>query len=370
MTAIDEMGARSLKARVPITAKTTLLIAAFFLGGLSAFADDTPPSITQSPQSQVVTAGADVTLSVMATGTSLQYQWTCNGNILPGATSPTLALNNVTADNSGAYRVIVVNSAGLVTSVAADVQVMASALPFADNFADRGIINTASGIGSGTSVGAAKQSGDPQPYPGPIGYTVWLTWVAPADGIAIFNTIGSTFDTVLGIYTGTNLSSLVQVAADDESGGNHTSYVTFNAQAGTAYQIFVGSRNPVGGGAILLQWQLAGAEFSLPTILSLPTNVTTTPGASASLCVQYQSSTSLTVQWYHNGVAIPGANQTCLLRSQLTVDDLGSYQASLASPQWTWFLEPVEIQFNSEGISTVGARKKLFDSIDSPLIGH
>jgi hypothetical protein len=243
-------------------------------------------------------------------------------------------------------------------------------LPFADNFANRGTINSASGIGSGTSRGATKESGDPQPFSGPIGYTVWLTWVAPSSGIAHFNTIGSGFDTVLGVYTGTTLTTLVKVVADDDSGDYHTSAVAFNAQAGTAYQIFVASRDPAGGGAILLQWQVEGTGFSLPTILSRPTNLTTKPGASASLCVQFQSSTTMTVQWYHNGVAIPGANQTCLQWSQLTVDDLGTYEVSLSSPDWTWLLDPAEIQFNSEGVTTVAARNKLFDSINSALVGH
>ena len=37
---------------------------------------------------------------------------------------------------------------------------------------------------------------------------MWISWVAPADGIATFNTAGSTFDTLLGIYTGGDLGNL------------------------------------------------------------------------------------------------------------------------------------------------------------------
>jgi hypothetical protein len=87
------------------------------------------------------------------------------------------------------------------------------------------------------------------------------------------------------------------------------------------------------------------------------------------MCVQFQSAAPLTIQWYLNGQPIPGANQNCLQWSQLTVADLGTYQVSLSSPDWTWSLSPVEIQFNTEGLTTVAARNKLFDSINSALIG-
>ena len=78
----------------------------------------------------------------------------------------------------------------------------------------------------------------------------------------------------------------------------------------------------------------------------------------------------LDIQWYHNGQPIAGANQSCLQWTQLTVADLGTYQVSLSSTAWTWYLDPVEIQFNSEGLNTVAARNKLFDSNNAALIGH
>src|SRR5258706_9153822 len=52
-----------------------------------------------------------------------------------------------------------------------------------------------------------------------------------ANGVATLHTRGSTFDTVLAVYQGSSLGSLVAVAADDDSGGNLTSEVRFNATA-------------------------------------------------------------------------------------------------------------------------------------------
>ena len=91
------------------------------------------------------------------------------------------------------------------------------------------------------------------------------------------------------------------------------------------------------------------------------------PGAAATLSVQYVTSTPVVIQWYRNGQAIPGANQASLQWSQLTVADLGTYQVTLTSAEWTCFVPPAEIQFNSEGASKAGARRKLCDAVNSAL---
>ncbi len=78
------------------------------------------PSITAQPQSQTVSVGGSVTLSVTATGTPpFSYQWRKSGANIPGATGPSLALNNVSASDAGAYTVVVSNAGGSVTSSSA-----------------------------------------------------------------------------------------------------------------------------------------------------------------------------------------------------------------------------------------------------------
>ena len=76
------------------------------------------------------------------------------------------------------------------------------------------------------------------------------------------------------------------------------------------------------------------------------------------------------MKWHRNGQLIAGANQKCLPLTNLTVADLGSYEVELSTADWTWTLKPVEIQFNSEGLTTVGARNKLVDSVGAALIGQ
>ena len=86
------------------------------------------PSITTQPASQTVSAGSNVTFSVVAAGTSpLSYQWKKNGTNITGATSSSLALANVQSADAASYTVTVSNSAGSVTSSAATLTVNAMA---------------------------------------------------------------------------------------------------------------------------------------------------------------------------------------------------------------------------------------------------
>ncbi len=80
-------------------------------------AANVPPSITQSPLSQIVDDGATVNFNVLAIGTpALAYQWAKNGTNLAGQTASSLVLNNVHGIDSGGYAVTVSNAFGVVSS--------------------------------------------------------------------------------------------------------------------------------------------------------------------------------------------------------------------------------------------------------------
>jgi hypothetical protein len=83
-----------------------------------------PPSITTQPSSQTVTAGSNVTFTVVAAGTPmLTYQWKKNGTNISGATSASLILTNVQTTNNGSYTVVVTNAVGSATSSTATLTV-------------------------------------------------------------------------------------------------------------------------------------------------------------------------------------------------------------------------------------------------------
>ena len=82
-----------------------------------------PPFIVSQPASQTAVAAANVTLSVTAQGNlPLSYQWSMNGtNVvdggnISGSANYLLALNNVTAANSGTYSVTISNTLGVIMS--------------------------------------------------------------------------------------------------------------------------------------------------------------------------------------------------------------------------------------------------------------
>lgn len=79
----------------------------------------TTPVITTQPVSTSVAAGNSVTLSVVASGTSLSYQWYKDGTAISGATAASYTIATTTSASAGSYTVVVSNTAGSVTSSAA-----------------------------------------------------------------------------------------------------------------------------------------------------------------------------------------------------------------------------------------------------------
>lgn len=83
-----------------------------------------PLVITNQPQSQTVTVGETVRLSVGVSGGANYYRWERGGALLP-STSNSLTIANVQLANSGGYRVIISNDVSTVTSTVATVTVIA-----------------------------------------------------------------------------------------------------------------------------------------------------------------------------------------------------------------------------------------------------
>ena len=83
------------------------------------------PWIINNPASTNAPLGSAATLAVNARGPNLNYQWFFNGtNALAGATNSALCLTNLCSSQSGAYIVVVTNSAGSITSAVAVLTVL------------------------------------------------------------------------------------------------------------------------------------------------------------------------------------------------------------------------------------------------------
>jgi hypothetical protein len=128
----------------------------------------------------------------------------------------------------------------------------AAAPPANDNFANA---QTISGQLTSSNVQATKQTGEPNHADDPGGASVWYSWTAPSTGNFAVTTCGSQFDTLLGVYTGSAVNALTEVASNDEGfrcssdGSDHQSDLVFHATSGVNYKIAVDGYSAGGGTA-------------------------------------------------------------------------------------------------------------------------
>jgi VCBS repeat-containing protein len=112
-------------------------------------------------------------------------------------------------------------------------------VPSADPFAEATPLTGSLITVTGSNVGATAELGEPsgEGTSGTIN-SVWWSWTAPASTPVEVNTIGSTLDTVLAVYTGDAVDALTLVAANDDAFDTQ-SQLLFDAVAGQTYRIAV-----------------------------------------------------------------------------------------------------------------------------------
>jgi uncharacterized repeat protein (TIGR01451 family) len=149
----------------------------------------------------------------------------------------------------------------------------AAAAPPNDLFINRTNLSGVSGSATGVSLLGSKEVGEPNHANNIGGSSVWWSWTAPSAGQLSLNTTGSNFDTLLAVYTGSNINALTQKAANDNNGNLSTSSLVFQAVAGTQYQIAIDGGNGLAG-TISLNWTLnPNAQANLSSNITGPTNV-------------------------------------------------------------------------------------------------
>lgn len=129
------------------------------------------PRIVAQPQSVDSYVGGVAIFYVEADGTDLNYAWTKDG-VAVGGSSPYLRIENLTAQDVGAYAVTVTNPLGNVISATATVTLHdlsgaadATVSPVADSYIENGTGNTTTHDGLGLKVGAlSKTSGSYKSY--------------------------------------------------------------------------------------------------------------------------------------------------------------------------------------------------------------
>jgi subtilisin family serine protease len=110
-----------------------------------------------------------------------------------------------------------------------------------DDFADRAPITGINRTVRGSNFGATREGAEPFHCGGAGSASVWWTWTAPSNMVVAVSTAGSTYDTLLAVYTGASLGALLPVDCNDDyiPGGIFSSEVSFSAVGGVTYQIAV-----------------------------------------------------------------------------------------------------------------------------------
>ncbi len=224
-------------------------------------------TITQSPLDEAVPVGASVTKRVAVAGTGpFSYQWSHQGQVLPGATNATLVLTNVQAAQSGAYRVRVTNELSKVTSPEAYLCVLG---------ADHAVHVLSVNLLTNGTVSRVLICG-------------------PADTNGVLQaSAGSTNWTFLTRFT--------------IPGGNLFEY--FDTEA---------ARYP--------DREYKVAPVRRVSILEQPLDQAARVGASVRLSVAAEGTGPFTFQWRHAGKDLPGATNALLVLANVQAADAGSYQ--------------------------------------------
>ncbi|HKQ40332.1 MAG TPA: Ig-like domain-containing protein, partial [Verrucomicrobiae bacterium] len=162
----------------------------------------------------------------------------------------------------------------------------AKAQPANDLFANAWVLTGLNVTTNGNSAqpsNATKEFGEPNHAGFTGGRSVWFTWTAPSNANMRVSTLGSSFNTLLAVYTGNAVNALTPIAANDNSAaGGNTSRLEFFANAGTTYRIAIDGRSNFGTGGtssgtynLALQY-LGLVQFTTPTnntILRYPSDV-------------------------------------------------------------------------------------------------
>jgi hypothetical protein len=239
------------------------------------------PSITAQPTSQTVTAGQAASFSVAATGTApLSYQWQKNGANIAGATTANYSTPATTTSDSGsAFRVLVSNTAGTVTSSAATLTVNAAAV--APSITAQPTSQTvAAGQTASFSVAATG--------------TAPLSYQWQKNGVAISGATSSSYTTPA--TTSSDNGTQFTVAVSNTAGSVTSNAATLTVNAATV----------------------------APSITTQPASQTVTAGQTASFSVAVTGTAPLSYQWQKSGVNIAGATSSNYTTPATITSDNGS----------------------------------------------
>ncbi len=157
-------------------------------------------------------------------------------------------------------------------------------VPSNDNFPPLAKVPDPGAVIFGDNTFGSTQFGEPS-HAGVtnMANSVWWNWSPSNSGPVLVDTAGSSFDTVVAVYTGNALTNLTLIAATNDVGVIAQGFINFTAVASTTYRIAVASASTNTVGQIRLRVQFNGVpdttapSVAITNLVSGPMSVTNPP---------------------------------------------------------------------------------------------
>lgn len=288
----------------------------------------TAPFVTTNLTPRNVFVGTTVTLSAGVNGTPpLALQWLCNGTNLPGATTASLTLSNLSFANEGVYQLIVTNDYGATNTATAFVNV----LDFAEAAGSPGLnwtnggnqawfaqtTTTHDGIAALRSgaITANQQSTLQTAVTGPGTLSFW--WLASSE---LTNDYGSFA-----------INGVEQARLSGNSGWQQRTHYLEATNVTLLWRYTKNGSVNSGSDAVFLD-EVTFTPGATATLIAVPpSNLVTRLLTNATLQFQAGGTPPLQIQWQLNGSPLPNATNQQLTLSNVLPTDLGGYSVTVSN---------------------------------------
>ena len=204
---------------------------------------------------------------------------------------------------------------------------------------------------------------------------MWYSWTAASAGTLVVQTCsaaGTTFDTVLGAFTGGAVNALTQIAANDDTTGcavsvnaNYGSRVTLQVAQGTTYRIQVDGYGSATG-TFLLQYTFTPAAITINVTDASATEGGGTAAFTVRLATQPSATTTVTIAADPSGqCTFAPATLTFTTANFATVQTVTATAVNDVVPEGTHTCSPGSITASGSNYSTVTGTPPTLTVVDN-----
>lgn len=291
------------------------------------------PRLTQRLSDQVLIESDTLNLSVQATSNlPVTFSWKKNNSVIANATSPTLTIQNVTAQDSGNYSVVVTNQDGSIQDQS-QVTILQSQLSLATALDAPATAFTTFGSSNWNVQSSDPKIGASNVSSGALGdesESTLLTRVAGPGEISFWWRVSSEkdYDYLIFRINGevaqfiSGETSWAQYSTTLSEEKNYTLSWTYRKDQ----SVFDGLDAGFVDG-----FSFSAEGDSPPTIITQPAEQTVSSGSNAIFEVIANGSEPLAYQWFKDNASITGQTQNTLTLSAVNESDEGSYSVSITN---------------------------------------